>query len=135
MAFCTKCGNQLDNFSVFCPVCGIHVDESTIKQTSEGSSLVFKYKKNPIFMMLTEPLNITLDEQLNFKIMEGQQVCYNVQPGNHKFTAYVPYLAGTKFGVVTKTFYIGINETLEIEYKPPGVMFMSGHITIRKINK
>ncbi|WP_297421902.1 zinc-ribbon domain-containing protein [Clostridium sp.] len=134
MAFCTKCGNQLDDSSFFCPVCGTRVDKPIKEQNSISSSVVFKYKKNPIFLLLTEPLNVTLDEQLNFKVREGQQVSCNVQPGNHTFVACVPYLGNTKYGKTTKTFYIGANETLEIEYKPPAAVFMSGNITIRKMN-
>lgn len=133
MGFCTNCGKQLDGFSKFCSFCGAPVGQPEVKQEIVSSAVVFKYEKSALFMMLTEPLAVSLDGQLNFKVVDGRDVCYNVGHGNHTLTAYVPYLAGSKYGQVTKNFYVGANEVFEILYKPPMAVFMTGIITIRKI--
>jgi hypothetical protein len=136
VAFCTKCGCELQDSALFCPKCGTPVGQPNIKQetvSSSGSSVVFKYEKNILFMMLTEPLEVTLDGGLNLKVIDGREVCYNVTPGSHTFTAYVPYLMGSKYGAVTKTFYVGNNETMEVTYSPPAAIFMSGNVRIKRI--
>lgn len=112
---------------------GQPVGQPEIKQEIVSSAVVFKYEKNALYMMLTEPLDVNLDGQLSFKLAGGREVCYNVGQGNHTLTAYVPYLAGSKYGQVTKTFYVAANEVLEILYKPPMAVFMTGIISIRKI--
>lgn len=133
MPFCTKCGNKIEGNAAFCPVCGTAVVQTASNVVNSTSSLVFKYQKNVMFMMLTEPLAVTLDGQLNFRLPDGRETCYNVQPGNHTLTAFVPYLGGSRYGAVTKTFYVRANETLEILYKPPMAILMQGNLSIRKI--
>lgn len=133
MPFCTKCGNKIEENAAFCSVCGTPAVQPASSAGSSISSLVFKYQKNAMFMMLTEPLAVNLDGQINFRLPDGRETWYNVQPGNHTLTAYVPYLGGSKYGAVTKNFYVGPNETLEILYKPPMAIFMQGNLIIRKI--
>ncbi|ARE86049.1 hypothetical protein CLFO_03650 [Clostridium formicaceticum] len=135
MVFCTKCGKELTDFSLFCSVCGMPVEEPKIKQEISSATLLFKYQKNPMLMMLTEPLDVTLDGQLHFNVVSDGEVCYNVAQGNHTFSTYVPYMSGKKYGLTTKTFYVGANEVLEICYKPPMAVFMAANITIRPVHK
>jgi RNA polymerase subunit RPABC4/transcription elongation factor Spt4 len=137
MAFCTKCGKQMDESARFCPSCGTPVKQTSIQpdQSQEfgGSSVVVRYEKSALFMALTQPLNVSLDGQLNFKVVDGRQVCYNLAQRNHTLHAYVPYIGSSKYGEVRKTFYIGNNETWEITYRPPATMFSTGNIAMRKV--
>lgn len=138
MPFCAKCGKQLEDSTLFCPACGTPVKQapvkSDIKQEFSGSSVVVKYEKSPIFMMLVEPLSVSLDGQLNFSVVDGREVCYNISQGNYTINAYVPYIGGSKYGAVKKSFYVGNNETWEITYRPPAAIFMTGNINIRRMS-
>lgn len=145
MAFCSKCGMKLKDDAKFCSECGKPVVQYTaqqpvipasqpfFKQEFIGSAIVLKYQKSAMFMMLTEPLDVTLDGQLHFTVTDGRDICYNVAPGDHTLSIFIPYIAGAKYGAVTKTFSIEAKEVLEILYKPPVAMFMAGIVAIKKV--
>ncbi|MFA9397352.1 MAG: zinc-ribbon domain-containing protein [Clostridiaceae bacterium] len=135
MINCTNCNKEIQDSAKFCPFCGSPVSHTNVNQNqiTSNSSVIFKFKKSVMYTMLTEPLKVNLDNQLKFNVPVNRDVCYNIVPGNHTFTAYVPYIGGMEYGSVTKSFYLGINETLEIQYKPPMAILMSGIISIKKM--
>lgn len=136
MSFCSRCGKRLDESACFCSECGTPVKQtkiqSEVNEELYGSSIIVKYEKSALYMALKEPLNVNLDGELNFKLVDGHEICYNIAQGNHTISAYVPYIAGTKYGSAEKSFYVGSNETWEITYRPQMSIFTPGSISIRR---
>lgn len=139
--FCTRCGAKNNDDSQFCSKCGSRLSNGMEKNEQNNiefsknismCKLIFKFKKSTLQFLITNDLEVVIDNMQKINVSQYKPLEYLITPGHHRIVMSFPYM-GTNAGVATREFDIYGTETIEITYKPPMIVMMAGTISMKRL--
>lgn len=80
--FCVKCGNKIDNDTVFCPKCGANNAQRPNNVQYNGNQTSYNHQSNNIHY---SGVQANYNQQFNNGQSNGNYINYNQQPNNGQF--------------------------------------------------
>lgn len=102
-----------------------------VNRAAKASTLIVKFERSSLSTGPLSPLDVHIDNNLDFIVIENREISFNLTPGEHSFMA--TNVSGTKKNEIKKAFFIGYGEIVKITYKAPATYFLSPTVHIQKI--
>ncbi len=81
--FCGKCGKNVEDNTKFCPSCGNPLGDSSNLSTTNNNIVKLVIRRPKKFFGCAVSYKLFLDQQLVASISNGEELTFDVTPGEH----------------------------------------------------